>query len=47
MTVKLVKGKGGDSSAQKYETLLKLTILSLGAILCKSYLFPVTLYRCS
>jgi len=39
MVVRLLKGKGGDTSAQKYETLLKLTILSLGAILCEFAIF--------
>lgn len=35
MPVKLLKSKLGEASSQKYETLLKLTILSLAAILCK------------
>ncbi|XP_021949109.1 dolichyl-diphosphooligosaccharide--protein glycosyltransferase subunit STT3A [Folsomia candida] len=46
MAVKLLKGKNGDTSAQKYETLLKLTILTLGAILSFSTrLFSVLRYE--
>lgn len=39
MVVKLLKSKSGDTTAQKYETLLKLSILSLGAILCKYFIY--------
>ncbi|CAL8072083.1 unnamed protein product [Orchesella dallaii] len=46
MAVKLLKSKSGDTTAQKYETLLKLSILSLGAILSFSTrLFSVLRYE--